>query len=62
MELSEAEKAAFKGLNDSYVEMTKELEKSAPKCHFMPMFLDHCDFEYWWECSVCGHTKSISTN
>lgn len=31
----------------------------APKCHFRAMFRDEDDSEAWWECSICGHAKSI---
>lgn len=60
--LTEAKFQAFEGLNQSYIEMDQKLSKIAPKCHFRPMNLEHGDGEYycetWWECSVCGHTKS----
>lgn len=36
----------------------EEMQKLAPKCHFRPMVRegDYCD-GFWWECTVCGHTK-----
>lgn len=60
----EEEFAAFQGLNDSYVEMHKQLEKIAPRCHFRPMLFQQGEMiegycEEWWECSVCGHIKLI---
>ena len=37
----------------------------APRCHMRPMHQESGDIEYgtenWWECGVCGHTKSINT-
>lgn len=33
--------------------------KNAPKCHFRPMFKDESDYDVWWKCSVCEHTKPI---
>jgi len=30
-----------------------------PTCHFMIMFYDCSDYEEWWECQHCGHTKLI---
>lgn len=61
-ELTTEQIAAFEGLNASYIEMEKNLEAIAPRCHMKPMFFDHGDAtDYYnkghWECSVCGHTK-----
>lgn len=43
-------------------ECFEEFMKSAPKCHFRPMFLacgDEPHSPSWWECSVCEHTKDL---
>jgi transcription initiation factor IIE alpha subunit len=42
-------------------EMVDNIYKTAPICHFRKMFIDESEYEQWWECSVCGHTKVIST-
>ena len=52
------------GMEEVNREMAKQIHESAPLCHFRKMFLDMSDstdgyYEQWWECSVCGHTKSI---
>lgn len=60
VKLTDEEIAAFKGLDDSYVEMERRISEVAPTCHFRKMFLDECEGESWWECSVCGHTKDYS--
>ena len=51
-------------MNDINIEMDIRREKSAPTCHFRKMFYNESDsidmhYEEWFECSVCGHTKSI---
>lgn len=51
---------AFQGLDDSYAEMDRKLQKSAPICHFTTMSVDSSDYESWWECEHCGHTKALS--
>ncbi|MCX9104037.1 hypothetical protein [Aeromonas veronii] len=57
----EAVAEAWNGLNESYEEMERQIAAKAPRCHFLPMGLEHGDGEdyhsQWWECSVCGHTK-----
>lgn len=50
------------GMDEAYKAEEDRLNRVAPKCHFRPMFLDSADASdyhtaYWWECSVCGHTK-----
>jgi hypothetical protein len=54
---------AFEGLNESYIEMEKQNNSIAPKCHFKPMeFMNGDGDDYsntWWECSTCGHAKDI---
>lgn len=30
-----------------------------PVCHFTPMSYEADDYEEWWICHHCGHTKSI---
>ena len=55
--LTEKEIAAFKGLDESYVEREKRLAASAPKCHFRPMSFMECERAAGWVCSVCGHVK-----
>lgn len=60
--LSEEEVRAFEGLDQSCKDMEQELNKRAPRCHMRPMFLDGGEGPYddaWWECSHCGHTKTI---
>lgn len=51
------------GMEQVYRNEEERLKALAPRCHFKPMFLDSADSsdyhtEYWWECSVCGHTKA----
>jgi hypothetical protein len=61
------EKEFFKimdGMEDVYREMTAEIERKAPYCHFRKMSLEQSDsidgyYTEWWECSVCGHTKNL---
>lgn len=57
------EQEAFDGLNESYVEEDKRLEKIVPKCHMRPMQLIQQNYTdgifLWWECSYCGHTKDL---
>ncbi len=55
----------MKGMDDVNMKMAKEIEDSAPICHFRKMFVDESDTtdgysETWWECSVCGHTKDFN--
>lgn len=60
MKLTREEFEAFKGLDDSYNEMQDKIEKSAPKCHFTVMNLEHGERdEMWWECEHCGHAKEF---
>ena len=57
MQLTEEEQLeAFKGLNDSYIEMESK-QPPPPKCHFKPMRFDYGEEESFWECGYCGHTK-----
>lgn len=56
--LTDSEIAAFDGLEESYRIMEAEIIKHAPRCHFSPMMDEGDDYENWWECSVCGHTKA----
>ena len=58
-ELTQKEIEAFEGLNESYIEMDRQLQEIAPTCHLTKMFFDECDVESWWECKHCGHTKAI---
>lgn len=50
------------GYDKAMVEWEKEFYKTAPRCHFRVM--EYCEGEVgdgtWWECSVCGHTKTGS--
>ena len=44
-------------------QMDKKITASAPLCHFRKMSLEQSDsvdgyYTEWWECSVCGHTRS----
>jgi len=55
--LTKEEFAAFEGLEQSYVTMWEDIERTAPKCHFTTMFVDQAEDEAWWECKHCGHTK-----
>jgi len=34
----------------------------APKCHFTYMEYQASDYEWWWECSHCGHTELIGVD
>lgn len=34
-------------------------EPPPPKCHFTYMESQFSDYESWWECKHCGHTKLI---
>ncbi len=52
------------GMEEVNRKMVKDIEKSAPVCHFRKMVLEQSDsidgyYESWWECSVCGHTKDV---
>lgn len=52
------------GMDEVNHQMHDEEIKTAPKCHFRPMFRDMSDstdghYDEWWECSVCGHTKDL---
>lgn len=62
--LTVLERAAFDGLEHANREMVKQIEVSAPTCHFRKMVLEQSDsvdgnYEQWWECSVCGHTRAL---
>jgi hypothetical protein len=47
------------GMEQVYRNEEERLKAMAPRCHFRPMFLDSDYYtEYWWKCSVCGHTKA----
>ena len=64
--LSKEEIAVFDGMEQVNRDMEKKISESAPMCHFRHMFLDEADVtdgysEQWWECSVCGHTKEVSS-
>jgi hypothetical protein len=51
-------------MQDVYKKEEEHLLKIAPRCHNRPMVLTEGDLDdgivssEWWECSVCGHTKS----
>ena len=45
------------GMEEVYADEERRLNEMAPRCHVRPMFLDEDDYETWWECSFCGHTK-----
>lgn len=46
------------GYEESWDKYVKDLRDSAPKCHFTPMdFVEGENYEAWWECYHCGHTK-----
>ena len=47
------------GMEKVYADEERRLNDIAPRCHFRPMFLDGDDYEEWWECSFCGHTKGL---
>jgi hypothetical protein len=57
------ERSAFDGLEESYMEMTRQIEAAAPTCHFRKMNIEDDGYggcaPQWWECSVCGHTKAL---
>ena len=42
-------------------ESCKAMEQKikVPKCHFTPMSYESSDYEEWWICHHCGHTKLI---
>ena len=60
MSLTDKEYIAFEGLEQSYVDMWKDISKDAPRCHMTPMLVDQAEDEAWWECGHCGHTKPLS--
>ena len=37
----------------------EEQKFQPPKCHFTFMSHEASDYEEWWECRHCGHTKNI---
>ena len=52
------------GMEEVNRKMADEIYAKAPLCHMRKMYLDQSDstdgyYEEWWECSVCGHTKSL---
>lgn len=52
------------GMEEVNRKMTDELDQRAPLCHMQKMHIEEDDHlgaynERWWECSVCGHTKSL---
>jgi hypothetical protein len=51
----------FKILHDYDLAMAalEEKEMPPPRCHFRSMEFQWCEYEEWWECSHCGHTKHI---
>ncbi|MDH3981305.1 MAG: hypothetical protein OES84_00215 [Kiritimatiellaceae bacterium] len=48
---------AFLGFNELMHEEDKKFV--APMCHFTPMQMQDSDYQTWWECPHCGHTKKI---
>jgi len=57
----------FDGMNKVNIEMSEQIYKNAPICHFKKMVYEESDstdgcVTYWWECSVCGHTKDVTKN
>lgn len=59
IELTKEQIDAFERLNESYIHMHEQQQKQAPRCHFTPMHYQEADYEAWWECPHCGHTKEI---
>lgn len=57
MGLTKEEVLAFDGLEQSYRDMDSRI--IAPVCHFTAMSYEEDDYESWWICHHCGHTKSI---
>lgn len=59
IKLTAEEFEAFKGLEESYIEMEKNI--IPPKCHFTNMTWAEGDVgdPYGWECEHCGHTKEV---
>ena len=55
--ITKEEYKAFEGLDKSYEDMWKGIEKNAPRCHMTIMSVDQAEDEAWWECKHCGHTK-----
>lgn len=52
------------GMEEVNRTMDEQITKAAPMCHFRKMSLEQSDYvdgyyTQWWECTVCGHTKSI---
>ena len=52
------------GMEEVNQKMVAAIEASAPICHFRKIHLETGDsvdghYEQWWECSVCGHTKTV---
>jgi len=51
------------GMDKVNLEMARTIEADAPICHFRKMEFTQSDsvdgyYAEWWECSVCGHTKT----
>jgi len=36
-----------------------DIVNTDPMCHFKPMMLGANEYGSWWECSTCGHTKTL---
>lgn len=51
--------ATFAGYDQAMADFDKTLVH--PRCHFKTMEVHASDYEEWYECSQCGHTKPIST-
>jgi len=51
------ELAAFLGFDEAMAEIENNIK--APVCHFTPMSYESSDYEEWFECGHCGHTKEI---
>jgi rubrerythrin len=50
------------GMEQVNRDMADRIARKAPVCHFRKMTLEQEDSTmgdgaYYWECSVCGHTK-----
>ena len=64
IEISQDVIDTFQGMEEVYAKECERLDAMAPVCHFRKMTYETADngnggTESWWECSVCGHTKSL---
>ena len=48
-----------RGMEQVNREMAFKIDEDAPYCHCRKMRWQSEEGMNWWECEVCGHTKSI---